>query len=532
MSGETALLTFGIGPVHTFIAQARRVADVWAGSYVLSHLIRQAIALVRDTPGCTMVFPSLPEREIPDALPNRFVCRVPAAEADKIAKRMRDEVRRVWNVVVNTANRRYLEKYGLSPDPRIWDPNAPDEEAARFLDISWSWVPERKGYAAAAIEGARRYAASRMFRPFVRSDEAGEKCAICGERTALPNGDRDKVRRAWMTAEKKAEEQEDKDLARYLRLDQGRLCLVCAVKRLFPIAEGHQASFLAFDRFQPSEGEPRFALVMMDGDHMGSILSRGAGEVQGDLEDFHREVSEVLSRFAGSLRKSDSVDLNLTPLGYRPIDPDKAPQLIYAGGDDVLFICDPRDAIPVTRRLRDLFYVRSFDKVRGLLRSAENSFTISAAILFAHPAHPAGLLLRDLEDLLETEAKERAGRNAVAIRLAKRSGAPVDVVLPWESADASDVDWMSTLEELTGGLREGSLSSRQTFTLRLEERTLRGVFGKDPERWRPWLRDRLSRNEGMSGQAEELAKLVTPFFVHDRTAALRIARFLGREAER
>lgn len=97
MSGTNALLTFSLGPVHSFIAQARRIADVWAGSYLLSHLTRQAIRVAHRDPDAQMVFPYLEKGrlDIPDGMPNRFVCRLPAARADAIAETMENEVRRV-----------------------------------------------------------------------------------------------------------------------------------------------------------------------------------------------------------------------------------------------------------------------------------------------------------------------------------------------------------------------------------------------------------------------------------------------------
>lgn len=529
MSGETALLTFGIGPVHTFIAQARRVADVWAGSDLLSHLIRQAMSVVhRDESGdrCEMVFPYLPKgSHIPGGVPNRFVCRVPAGRAETIAETMRARVQEEWARLVQ-ATIDVLHPYGLAPREDL------RRQTERLVSFSWSWVPEGRDYAEASREGAVQFTAARLFRPFDQAEESGEKCAICGERTALPDGDRDHVRDRWREAEQKAPPKHK----RFLREDQGRLCLVCTTKRFYPFTNVNDQTqnFKAFDDFQPDDDKPYFALVMMDGDKMGEILSLGPDAMaEEDLEEFHKRVSEALTEFASGLRArepEDSAALNVRVLDFEAEG--RPPQLVYAGGDDVLFVCDARDALPLARRIRER-YVRAFEDARKLLVNPEGRFTISAAILFAHPRHPAGLLLRDLERLLKEGAKGRGGRNAVAIRLAKRGGVPVEVVFPWEGTVAElEKTWPEMLDLLTGCLRQGDLTSRQTFTLRLEERTLRGVFKDDAKRWQPWLVDRLSRNEGMSGQAEELAKLVTPFFVHDRTAALRIARFLGREVER
>jgi CRISPR-associated protein Cmr2 len=530
VSRETALLTFGIGPVHSFIAQARRVADVWAGSRLLSDLVQQAVYVLWEAGG-EMVFPHLEAGDIPEGLPNRFVGRVPAARANEIAMRMEEAIRERWSALARRAVVEVLSPLGLAPAAALWTESpAPGRlrQTDALLDFAWSWVAETEGYARASIEGAARFAAVRVFRPFPQIAAEWEKCAICGERTALPSGIRENVQSAWRQAEAKAEGPQKK----YFRFDQGRLCLVCATKRLYTYLEGFADRFLALDRFQPSDTEPYLALVKMDGDRMGGILSLPQEAVRnGDLEAFHRAVSRALLGFADGLRKPGSVDLNVAALGYEARG--EGPQLIYAGGDDVLFVCDPRDALPLVQRLRTR-YVAAFEEARSLLVDPDDRerFTISAAVLFAHSSHPAGLLLRDLEEILEVEAKAGAGRNAAALRLAKRGGAPEEVAFSWRDANAPEGDWLGSLDRITEWLRQGRISSHQTFTLRLEERTLLEVFDKSSERWRAWLADRLSRNEVAAGDAGDIAGAIAPFFLHDHAAALRIARFLGREAER
>jgi CRISPR-associated protein Cmr2 len=514
-SQDSALLTFGIGPVHHFIHQARRIADLWAGSYLLSHLTRQAISIPHRRSDCEMVFPHIPTEHIPDGLPNRLVCRVPAAEAEAIARAMRDEILRTWEMFVGMTLR-HLEE--LAPSEAV------RSQTARVFDISWSWVPEREGYARAALEGARQFAESRRFRHFPLSEELGEKCAICGERAALPDGVREHVHRAWRAAQARAEKQPETRLAKFLHFEQGRLCLVCATKRFFTYVEDERKSrFLAFDRFQPEVGEPYFALLKMDGDRMGSILSLGPEAiVDGGLERFHREVSIALSRFAEGLHRESSNYLNEAALpGFQSKGREK-PQLLYAGGDDVLVVCDPRDALPLAIRLRER-YRKVFAEARKLLVGEEDRFTLSGAVLFAHPGQPAGLLLLDLDELLKKGAKDRAGRNAVAIRLAKRGGPPVEVVFPWTGS------WLEDLDKLIEEVAGGRLTSGQTFNLRLGEQTLQKIFTTD-DQWTAWLGDRLSRHEGT--EAKSLAKQIAPFFVHGKPAALRIARFLGREVSR
>lgn len=534
IGNQDALLTFSIGPVHTFIAQARRVADLWAGSTLLSHFIKKAVETVRDQKG-RMVFPFVENGEpVPDGLPNLFVCLVPAAEAVHTAQAVEAAVRDEWDRLVMAAVD-ILKEHGLNPDGAVRD------QTRHALEVAWSWMPiggGKDGYEAASKAGAKQFAASRMFRPFSQIGETGEKCAVCGERTALPNGRRDEVGKAWKSAENQSK---GNPFEPFFRGDQTRLCLVCGTKRLFPkivATEGAAATvrFSAFEAFEPKllesdEKKRYFAIVSMDGDHMGKILGWGKDEVSGGgVEAFHRKVSEILTSFANSLRTTGTSELNVRNLkSYKPRG--HSPQLIYAGGEDVLFVCDARDALPLAKLVRQK-YRADFAGIKGLLEKedAYDRFTISAGILIAHTKHPAGLLFRDAERLLKEKAKTEAGRDAVAIRLVKRGGVPVEVAFKWEGvAGERPQTWADAFDALVEAVSARALASRQTFNLREEEETLSAAFGHETALWQGWLAEKLSRGEGSAAQAEELAGLITSFFVHGKTDALRVARFLAAE---
>jgi CRISPR-associated protein Cmr2 len=112
--GEIALLTLSIGPVQPFIASARKMEDLWAGSHLLARLSWEAMRVVAEQLGPdAILFPRL--RGVPQvdlwlrdtcglpadlfkdcdwmqgstdsnplfaaALPNRFVAVVPASQA-------------------------------------------------------------------------------------------------------------------------------------------------------------------------------------------------------------------------------------------------------------------------------------------------------------------------------------------------------------------------------------------------------------------------------------------------------------------
>lgn len=530
----TALLTVSIGPVHSFIALARRVADQWAGSRLLTHLVEQAVAVVETTDGCEMVFPAAPSARSASGLPNRFVCRVPEASATDIATEMAETVRGEWlRLVSETAQLLVTYLPSLKPADAI-GPGAPDGgQAGRSLEIAWSWVPETGDYAADFKRGALQFAASRVFRPMPATAEPGEQCAICGERSALPNGDRATVRRAWPDAEKSA----PSDLRAYVRADQGRLCLVCMTKRLYPRLrpEGNaEARFADLQSFQPERDDdrPYIAVVAMDGDHMGRLLGRGPDALTGsDVERFHRNVSERLTSFATSLVTAGRCALNLKAIGA-PKVVGTPPQLIYAGGEDVLFVTDPRDAVAVATAVRN-HYRRTFADLEQN-GGGEKAFTMSAALVFAHSKQPAGSMFRDAEELLKRKAKDEAGRDAIAIRLSKRGGPPVEVAFKWDEP----IPWGTTsyalaLADLIGMLDERSVSSGIAYRLVADARVLGRVFrtggAVDYAAWDAWVRRALARAGASGADAVRLSETIAPLLCYGKAEAIRIARFLATE---
>lgn len=143
-------------------------------------------------------------------------------------------------------------------------------------------------------------------------------------------------------------------------------------------------------------------------------------------------------------------------------------------------------------------------------------------------------MFRDVQDLLKHKAKAEAGRNALALRLDKRGGVPVEVAFRWDepAGSVAGSHWPDALHGLVQKVETGVLGSTLTVNLRREERVLLPVLGQDPERWQPWLQDRLGRSGVSRESAESLAAEIAPFFVHRKPEALRIARFLGRELSR
>lgn len=173
--GEVALLTLSIGPVQPFIASARKVEDLWAGSHLLARLSWEAMRVVADRLGPdAILFPrlrgvpqvdlwlreqcGLPKELFNDcewsnkgrtdsnplfaaALPNRFVAAVPASMAKELAEAVQTQVRTWLQDLGGQVLQRLLEEAGLTSQADLPCDAQMREQLAGFPEVHWAAVP-------------------------------------------------------------------------------------------------------------------------------------------------------------------------------------------------------------------------------------------------------------------------------------------------------------------------------------------------------------------------------------------------------
>ncbi|WP_420177184.1 type III-B CRISPR-associated protein Cas10/Cmr2 [Kerstersia gyiorum] len=171
---DAALLSLSIGPVQPFIAAARKMEDLWAGSHLLARLSWEAMRVVCERLGPdAILFPRL--RGIPQvdlwlrdtcglpnelfqacewnqgstdsnplfaaALPNRFVAIVPASQAaalaDAVASAVREWLQTKGDEIIN----RLLQVAGLTQDNEQYCHRQMREQLAGFPEVHWAAVP-------------------------------------------------------------------------------------------------------------------------------------------------------------------------------------------------------------------------------------------------------------------------------------------------------------------------------------------------------------------------------------------------------
>ena len=213
MPSTQYLFLFTIGPVQSFIAQARKTRDLYAGSAILGDIIGVTINYVRSGSGNKIIMPA-PDLQ---AKPNRFIAEViveyPEHYADEVVAIAREkwvqlcaESLQVAGIFQNDQAfarklQMYLEK-SVSPEAEFEClrsravssllstfrdlPNGYYKQIENFLETHWVAIRKSDNYLSDYNRLQELLGAIKNSRQFDQTDEnASRKCSIDGERNAL-----------------------------------------------------------------------------------------------------------------------------------------------------------------------------------------------------------------------------------------------------------------------------------------------------------------------------------------------------------
>lgn len=395
------LFLFQIGPVQSFIAQARRTQDLYIGSRILSMLASAGIEEALRN-GVELRFPALLDNgDLPESVPHRFAFLSKTDEPARIGENIEAWLQHYW-----------WENYGVKVGSWLHKLAGDGEWTERFetqvrnwLEIYWSAVPteSHKTYGEAYQAVSAVLAARKSARHFPQVDDTREtKCTMTGAIAALPLN--------WQALSRRLGE-------RKLRENE-RLGALAMIKRFAgdagcdlgrgvdversPFRSTTLIAGNADDRENDEDTSdlnyPWLAVLHMDGDQMGKLL----GTQKGD--NAHGLLSQKLSRFSQAVAR-------LIP---------HPGELVYAGGDDVLAL------LPLSTVLQTANQIRlKFKEIVG------DEATISAGIAIMGVKTPLESALESAR-LAEHMAKHDLGRNAVVVR-DMRSNAIRETGAKWDA---------------------------------------------------------------------------------------------------
>ena len=238
-----SILHFTLGPVQSFVAQARRTRDFWAGSFLLSWLSGKAMAKVIELGG-RIDFPAVANGdEITDPLlaaicgkplahdptpqigsiPNRFRAVVPETLDPQ---ELKQAVLDAWSGLASEVWAEFFAERAGGESKQIWN-----RQVSAFWDIQWVIGKE------VVVDGQQQDGNWLDLRKNWRSQwpdnsEGGDHCTIMGDWQELSGLVRSRDRNAqdefWASL------QQSSKIGRLELRDGERLCAISAIKRLFP----------------------------------------------------------------------------------------------------------------------------------------------------------------------------------------------------------------------------------------------------------------------------------------------------------
>ncbi len=486
------LFLFTIGPVQSFIAQARKTQDLYAGSKMLSDLIGFAMKkLQKDATSTAFIFPIDPDA---DSKPNRFVAIV---ESDDI-KDLGDDLKMgVENEFATGANFGGLVNKIYNCEDQFRD----------FLKVYWVAKKQEhyttKPYAEQFKELEQLLGAVKNIRVFNQFAERGRKCSLNGEYNVKV------YRETENEFEDKKEVIGDKKklfhsavevigynqrtvkgvdiIPKHLQAGEG-LCGISLLKRYYKqkdvdsfqataeiatldtleqlkksdvtLASNIQCLLKIDEQFIYEEAITDKAFARSNGNSTIEIakefqkniakaskdkglklskyyailafdadsMGKKLGSAKSEAE--HKKISELLGAFGQTAKKY--------------IDENKYGRTVYAGGDDFLGFINLNHLFPVMQQLRMLFNEEVNEKLKGI-DEKENAFdyshlalTFTAGVAIAHYKTPLSEVLTWARNM-EKEAKKIDGiadaknpKNAVGIAVLKHSGEIHKTIWKWK----------------------------------------------------------------------------------------------------
>ncbi len=491
-----SLLFFTFSPVQSFIAEARRAADLYTGSQVLVQLAKAAAESIGKE---LLIYPALDEHgDLPEDIPNKLVAKVPFDECGKIADDARKALLKCWREKITKDARNAFETQVKIPfDPSIWERQTAD---GYLWEIYWSASKlDGRDYKDVYDEAERGLVAAKFTRPFAQHPEPGFKDTLSGKRESLHSTEED-GRQYWYRVGQveaitpikiRPSVGENADTGR----PRERLDAIGVVKRFHPalsekslppfngfpstssiasldylekmrsdIADYKNALAKLFGRREPlmqvRRSDPDFPY---DGDFLyketltPKRLRDDYQMSQKDIDEYLEDKEQGGKKIEGVKTKLRKLQAIHKPSPYyaiiildgdgmgeylRTLDEDghkKFSASLYHFSQQVTSIASKHHARVIYSGGDDVLAFAPLSTAFAFARELAQVFeqetecTASAGIAISHHLSPLGTALRAARKA-ESQAKGLDGKKAICIFALKRSGEPIHVRSKWDEA--------------------------------------------------------------------------------------------------
>jgi len=489
---------FSIGPVQGFIAEARRTRDLWSGSFLLSYLSECAMKGVQNAGG-TIINPKINDKlctnnkDLVGGIPNQFTVECNDEKVSAIIDGFKNEFNNAWDNISGKIWDEYLAKYEQKGKgtKNIWD-----RQVKNYWELLWVVVDGNTNLEYIALKSRKNWRWSE------KPPEGGDHCTLMSDYQELSGytkfKDGEKQKEFWKAIRndiniKSLDLEEDERLCAIAFIKRffpniakkiinfnnnvdtehwPSTLYLAAIPWIKKISDKNpkeseeyytnavnfyeqakregmldklgindssniyklDGNFFYVDSLKnknatPSLNEsarnklvsqlkklqekcmpkPYFAMLLMDGDKMGELKGR-----------YHDKMSECLSNFNNNVPNILKIYNGLT---------------IYAGGDDVLAMLPSNNAIECAI---DIYKEFKEDFKEIDLNDNDAKISISAGLTISHYHYPLMSIYKESKRLLEEVAKEKNGRDSIAVSVIKPSGTYLEYVSKWDKLIKND----------------------------------------------------------------------------------------------
>lgn len=456
------IVVYSIGPVQSMIASARKLEDLWSGSFLLSKIVEQSMTIAEDVIGVDQINWIQPFKDNSNnhstssddraENPNRFLFTAEANDAEALKQSLSLIDEQIHDSFTQLGVQAGKAMFGSKYTDIIAEQIT--EQTQQFLEIFWSFTPFENEHEFEQVrqENEQKLASVKNMREGDTRIQEGLVCTVCKQDNALsyshPSIDdsysdlQQDLNRLWGFIEPIGDDSNPK-------IQKGeRLCAVCTIKRMLRKLENFErfpsVSDFTFSKTTSDEDavERYYAMVMFDGDDMGKWVSHEHPASTGEISlDSLKDITQRLSSFS-----TQGVAKSLEGHG-------KKIRVVYSGGDDVLALGEINSILAFVSNLRESFATDEY----GLHPLA----TASSGIVIAPEKRP---LQQVVHYARQAESKSKSFENAdlklkkdaFTIHFVRNSGNQRLITLPFKISNdqvpytatgesQNTLDWISQL---------------------------------------------------------------------------------------
>lgn len=532
---KTYLFLFSIGPVQSFIAQARKTQDLYAGSKILSELSKAGLKAADPK---EQIFPNSTSNH---SVPNRFLCIIESTDPKDYGR----------NVVEKAVRDKWIE---IAKPVLGVSKNGIREQIYAHLDINWAFVeikPDYSDYKDQYENVERLLGAVKNARSFLQFDyqtelgEKGRKCSLDGERNVKFYRLNEKENKSDVLAKKLFVQEDEVFINHYkngqfslAELQPGEgLSAVSMVKRKFDVETFRSTADIAmlysirylfsgkmientcqfrkyFDDLTREKVPFNAQLYFEENLTTNYFNKQGYSELlddKGNIPNYLKDLRKKLEREAkeakypflkyyaiidfdgdnmGKWLSGENIndkDKNLKDfhqkLSVRLAEfakearkiVDKYGQTVYAGGDDFLGFVNLNYLFKAMQELRNMFKDLVNDKLHKL-SYLKKELSFSGGVSIAHYKEPLSMVLAKAAAAQKAAKQDdKGGRNAFSIVASKHSGENHEAYFKWATDCKNVRDIECVVNQL---ISENGFSNTFIKSLNIEFAKLTNADGK------------------------------------------------------